>query len=152
MSVRENIAANIIVTLEDMTSPITLKKVTREPFEFDKLSNAQFPAVWIQSGDETREDTTIEGANTKRRGVISYQLVGFVKGKVANHTDEGSIDTARNELIEAIEEALDVDRTRGGNALDTQITDIGTDEGSLDPIGGITVTVRVIYDYTRGVT
>jgi len=144
MSARENIAANIITTLDDMTSPVALRLVTREPFEFERLSNAQYPAVWIQSGDESREDSTIEGASTKRRGVISYQLVGVVKGS--------SIDTDRNELIEAIEEALDSDRTRGGNALDTQITDIGTDEGALAPIGGITMTIQVVYDFTRGVT
>lgn len=144
MSVREDIASNIITVLDAMTTPVELKKITREPFEVDDLSNAQYPAAWIQSGDETREDSTIEGSATKRRGTINYRIVGFVKG--------GTIDTARNQLIEAIEEALDADRTRGGNALDTQITDISTDEGALAPIGGISMNVQIMYDYTRGTT
>jgi hypothetical protein len=45
-------------------------------------------------------------------------------------------------LIETIEEALDVDRTRGGNALDTQIVSIETDEGAIAPVGGVIVTVE----------
>jgi hypothetical protein len=142
MSVREKIASNIIATLDAMTSPVDLKKITREPFEYDRLSNAQFPAAWIQTGDELREDATIGGSDVTRFGSIDYRIVGFVKG--------ATIDTARNQLIEAIENELDTDRTRGGNALDTQVVDVSTDEGQLQPIGGITMTIRIRYEYTRG--
>jgi hypothetical protein len=41
---------------------------------------------------------------------------------------------------------------RGGYALDTQITLVEIDEGSIDPIGGVIITVRVLYQYTRGTT
>jgi hypothetical protein len=34
MSVREQIAANIVTTLQGITSPIAIKYVTREPFDF----------------------------------------------------------------------------------------------------------------------
>ena len=61
-----------------------------------------------------------------------------------------SIDTARNELVESIEEALDADRTRDGNAKDTQVVNVLTDEGAIEPIGGVVVTVEVQYFYTRG--
>jgi len=138
MSVRESIASNLIATLNGIS---TLKKVTRDTFDFEKLSNHQFPAVWVQSGSESREDVTI-GTST-RHGNINYELVGFVKGR--------SIDTARNSLIELIEEQLDIDRTRGGNALDTQVVNVETDEGTLEPIGGIRLTVRVLYEFTRGI-
>ncbi len=137
MSARESIAANIVTVLGDMTSP-ALKKITREPFDYERLSNAQFPAAWLQSGDETRSDAT----TGTREAVISYRIVGFVKGT--------AIDTARNELIEAIEEALEVDRTRGGYASDTQITDVSTDEGVIVPVGGITMVAQVRYFYERG--
>ena len=109
MSTRENVAANIVNVLDSMTSP-TLKKITREPFDYERLSNAQFPAVFVQSADESREDVTIGGS---RESTINYRIVGFVKG--------ASIDTLRNALIEGIENALDVDRTRGGYAKDTQL-------------------------------
>lgn len=141
MSKRESIASNLVSTLQAVTQ---IKKVTREPFDFQKLSNAQFPAVLIQTASESRSDITIGDSNITREGSIDYLIVGYTKGT--------SIDTARNQLVEYIEEALDVDRTRGGHALDTQIVSVETDEGSIDPIGGVLVTVRVLYNFTRGAT
>lgn len=141
MSKRESIASNIVTTLNGVAN---IKYVTREPFDFAKLSNAQFPAVLIQSSSESRDDITIGGADITRDGTIDYILVGYVKGAL--------LDSARNQLIQYIEESLDVDRTRGGNALDTQIVSVETDEGSIDPIGGVLVTVRVLYNFTRGAT
>lgn len=142
MSIRESIAVNIVTALSGATSPLTIKKVTREPFDFQKLSNAQFPAVLIETSSEDREDITQGGSAITRQGEIAYTITGYVKGKV--------LDTARNNLIETIEEALDVDRTRGGYAKDTQVIRVETDEGSIDPIGGVIVTVAVMYTYTRG--
>ncbi len=144
MSVRENIANNIVTTLQAITSPVAVKYVTREPFAFDKLSNAQFPAILVRSAGENREDSSLGGSITQRMATIDYELVCFVKGSV--------IDTARNNIIEAVEEGLDVDRYRGANALDTQITNIEIDQGSIDPIGGVIITVRVLYQYTRATT
>lgn len=142
MSVREKIADNIVDTLKSVLSPVKVKYVTREPFDFEKLSNAQFPAILVRSADEDRSDTTVGGSLTQRMATINYQLICYVKG--------AKIDTARNKLIEAIEEKLDDDRTRGSNALDTQILSIETDEGSIAPIGGVIITLRVLYKYTRG--
>lgn len=144
MSLRESIANNVVTTLTGMTSPVRASYVTREPFDFNKLSNAQFPAILVQTASESREDATIGGSSIKRFGTIDYQITGFVKA--------AAIDTARNNLIEAIEEALDADRTRGGFAKNTQIVSVETDEGAIDPIGGIIVTARVMYDFTRGAT
>ena len=144
MSIRESIAENIITTLQDVIAPVRISYVTREPFQFDKLSNAQYPAVLVRTADENREDSTIGGSIGKRIATINYELVCFVKA--------GIIDQARNNIIETIEEGLDVDRTRGGFAKDTQITQVEIDEGSIDPIGGVILTVRVMYEYTRGTT
>ena len=144
MSVRENIANNIVTTLQAITSPVAVKYVTREPFAFDKLSNAQFPAILVRSAGENREDSSLGGSITQRMATIDYELVCFVKGS--------AIDAARNNIIEAVEEGLDVDRLRGGMALDTQVTGIEIDEGSIDPVGGVIITTRVVYQYTRGAT
>ena len=144
MSVRESIANNLVETLKATIDPVAIKYVTREPFDFDKLSSAQFPAILVRSAGEDREDSSIGGSITQRMATINYEFICYVKGFV--------IDSARNNLIEAIEEALDVDRLRGGYALDTQIINIEIDEGSIDPIGGIIITVRVLYQYTRGTT
>ena len=144
MSVRESVATNIVTTLQAATTPITPKYVTREPFEFSELSNAQFPAILVQTATETREDITIGDDAIRREGIITYDLVGYVKSN--------TIDTARNQLIETIEEALDADRTRDGNALDTQIVSIETDQGAITPVGGVIVTVNVMYNFVRGNT
>ena len=104
MSKRENIASDIINKLDAVTSPIEFKKLTREPFDVEELSDAQFPAIFIQSGDETREVSSIgvTGSGTYT-GTIDFLIVAFGKGTTSN------IDTVRNQLIEVIEETLDAD-------------------------------------------
>ena len=145
MSIREDIAANIITVLDAVTSPIELKKITREPFELEQLADPQFPAIYISTGDEVREDYTLgDTAAGKRSGTIDYVLVGYVKGTETN------LDTKRNQLIEVIEETLDADRTRGGNSLNSQIVEVSSDEGTLYPLGGIRIVVRVFYEFVRG--
>ena len=145
MSKRESIAGDIITKLEPVSSPIELKLIKREPFEPEELSNAQFPAAYVQTGDETREMLSLGDVGTgKRQGTIDFLIVGFVKGTTAN------IDTLRNQLIEVIEETLDADITRNGNALNTQVIEANTDEGVLFPYGGIRIVVRVLYEFVRG--
>jgi len=144
MSIRESVASNIISVLQAARLPVKPKYVTRDPFDFDELSNAQFPAILVQTTSESREDATIGNDQIRREGTITYELIGYVKSK--------TIDSARNALIETIEEALDEDRTRGNFAIDTQITSITTDEGSITPIGGVVVTVNVMYNFIRGNT
>ena len=144
MSKRESIAQNIVTTLKAAKTPVDISYVTREPFEFNELSNAQFPAILVQTTSEVRSDATIGDSSILRESTITYELIGYTKSK--------NIDTARNELIETIEEALDADRTRGGYALDTQVVAVDTDEGAIQPVGGVIVTVEVMYNFTRGAT
>ena len=78
MSVRENIASNIASTISGITSP-SIKKVTRQPFDIDELSDKQYPAVIVQTSEETREDIEMgDGAKT-RQGTIDFVISGFVK-------------------------------------------------------------------------
>ena len=144
MSKREDIASNIVTAISTGTSPITLKKVTREPFNVDELSEQQYPACFVQSGNETRSDQTISFTSALREAVADFVIVGYVKGTPSN------IDTKRNELITTIETRLNSDRTRGGYAKQTQVVEVSTDEGVLFPIGGIRMVVRVMYQYTSG--
>ena len=144
MSVREDIASNIRTAIANISSPITIKKITRQPFNLDELAQSQYPAVIVQSSLETREDIELgDGAKT-RLGSIDFVILGYVQGA------ESNIDTLRNQLITAIETALETDITRGGVAKDTQVTEVETDEGTLFPIGGIRMTVNCVYDYQSG--
>jgi hypothetical protein len=144
MSVRENIASNLLSVISAISSPITIKKATRQPFPIDELSEQQYPAVIIQTSEETRDDSELGSGARTRHGTIDFIISGFVKGAEVN------IDTKRNELITAIETAVESDITRNGNALDTMVISCETDEGSLFPVGGIRMTVRCMYEYQSG--
>ena len=140
MSVRENIATNLLSTISAIASPV-IKKATRQPFILDELSEQQYPAIIVQTSSEVRQDSELGSAAKTRHGTIDFLILGFVKGAETN------LDTARNELITAIETAVETDITRNGNALDTIVVSCETDEGSLFPIGGIRMTIRVMYEY-----
>ena len=143
MSTRENIASNIASTISGISSP-SIKKVTRQPFDLDELSDKQYPAVIIQTSEENREDIEMgDGAKT-RQGTIDFVISGFVKGA------ESNIDTLRNQLISSIESELENDITRSNNALDTEVVSVETDEGTLFPIGGIRMTIRCMYVFQSG--
>jgi len=144
MSKREDIASNIVTAISTGSSPITIKKVTREPFNVDELSEQQYPACFVQSGNEIRSDETISFTSALRQATADFVIVGYVKGTTSN------IDTKRNELITTIETRVNSDRTRGGYAKQTQVVEVSTDEGVLFPIGGIRMVVRVMYQYTSG--
>ena len=144
MSVRENIASNLLTTISGISSPITIKKATRQPFLLDELSEQQYPAVIVQTSEENRDDSELGSGAKTRHGTIDFVVLGFVKGA------ESNIDTLRNQLITAIETELESDITRSGNALDTEVVQVETDEGSLFPVGGIRMTIRCMYEYQAG--
>lgn len=135
-SYRENIAANIQDVLKSVKE---IRYVSRDVFELDELSDAQFPAVLIQSGSELKSDICM---GYSREGTIEYVLTGFVKGKY--------LDKARNKLTDLLETKLYEDVTRNGYALDTNVTEINTDEGVIFPLGAIQMIVRVNYIHPAG--
>jgi len=143
MSVRENIAVNLLSVISSISSP-TIKKATRQPFLLDELSEQQYPAVIVQTSEENRDDSELGSGAKTRHGTIDFVILGFVKGADIN------IDTKRNELITAIETAIENDITRDGNALDSEVIQVETDEGSLFPVGGIRMTIRCMYEYQSG--
>lgn len=135
-SYRENIAKDLQTSIKSI-KPV--KFVTRDVFEPDELSDAQFPAVLIQSGSELKSDIAM---GYERRGTIEYILTGFVKGKY--------LDTARNKLLDQLEEKLYEDVSRGGYAIDTLVTEVNTDEGVIFPLGAIQMVVRIEYIHQKG--
>ena len=135
-SYRENIAKDLAKVLKSIRA---VRFVSRDVFEPDELSDAQFPAVLIQSGSELKSDIAM---GYSRQGTIEYILTGFVKGKY--------LDSARNNLLDDIEEKLYEDTTRGGYAITTLVTEVNTDEGVIFPLGAIQVIVRIEYVHNHG--
>ena len=145
-SLREQISENIEQVLADMLDPQPVL-VTREPFEVEKLAITQFPAVLIQLVNETRQTVTM-GATGRRVGELNYTIRCFVRGT--------ELDSRRNQLMDAIDTALDSDRYRGlaatieGNAvLDSQVTEIIVIPRQ-PPLAEFTINFRVNYNYIRG--
>ena len=64
MSVRENIASNLLSVISAISSP-SIKKATRQPFILDELSEQQYPAVIIQTSEENRDDSEL-GSGAKQ--------------------------------------------------------------------------------------
>lgn len=137
MSLRNDIADNIVEVLKDIADPRPVL-VTREPFDVEKLAITQFPAILVQSGSEER-DTETMGTGGVRRGTILFQLRGFQRGT--------ELDNKRNQLIEAIEEQLDSDRYRGktsGQVQNSMVTSIEVIE-RLAPLAEFVINFEVTY-------
>jgi len=143
MSVREDIASHLVTTVQAVSSP-SIKKVSRQPFPLEELSQQQYPAVLIQTIEETKDDQELGSGAKTRIATLEFGITGYVK------TNEDNIDTARNNLASAIETQLEVDITRNNKALDTEVISIETDAGSLFPYGAVLMTVRVTYEHQSG--
>ena len=145
MSIRETTAKDIVIVLGEIEDPRPIL-VTREPFEPEKLAITQFPAILVTSRGEEKSTITM-GAPTLgiRSGTITYEIRGFVRGN--------ELDAKRNDLIESIEEALDLDRYRNqsGIVLDSQVTNIQVID-RLPPLAEFLITYTVTYKYQRTIS
>lgn len=143
-SLREQVAINIVDTLKEIQEPHVVL-VTREPFDVEKLAITQFPALLVQQTTESRETITMGPTSTGRRmGIIEFEIRGFVRGT--------ELDTRRNELIEAVEEALDSDRYRDLIAQGVTDSQLRTIEivPRMQPLAEFIMTFDVTYNYLRG--
>jgi hypothetical protein len=144
MSARENIANNIQEQLINMTTPAP-GLVSRVFFDVAKIAITQFPAILINTLNETREDVSTD----LRMGTIDYSLRCYVRGS--------EIDTLRNNLVERVEEVMEVSRDRdidldSGNIhnVSTVITGVEIIERE-PPLGEVVINVQVKYTYKKGV-
>ena len=140
MSKREDIASHIVSTILTISSP-SIKKCTRQPFPLEELAESQYPAVLVQTQEETKEDQELGNGAKTRIATLEFLITGYVKGV------ESNIDTARNNLASAIETQLESDITRNNKALDSEVISLETDAGTLFPYGAISMVVRVIYEH-----
>lgn len=142
MSNRNDLADNIVEVLQDIREPRPVL-VTREPFDVEKLAITQFPAILVQTNNETRNTETMASGGF-RQGTIIYNIRGFVRGN--------ELDRKRNELIEAIEEKLDSDRYRGkttSTVQNSQVTNVEVIE-RLAPLAEFVISYEVDYLFVRG--
>ena len=143
MSIRELTAINIVDSLKEIEDPRPVL-VTRDPFDVEKLAITQFPALLVQQTQETRQTVSMGIPGTgHRQGTMQFEIRGFVRGT--------ELDTKRNALIEAVENALDADRYRSQRAegvMDTQVVQIDIVQ-RLQPLAEFIIIVEVRYNYIR---
>lgn len=147
-SIREKIVSNIETALKSITD-VRMGVVKREPMfrdqtEFYNLARPSFPHVVVTAGNESRVDITTGGSSIIREGILSVELICFIKAS------DASIDESVNNLIQAIEEKLDADRTRSNNAKNTQIVEITMGEPMEHPYANFTIKVEIQYVFKRG--
>ena len=121
--------------IEDVILPENLSEQFKHIVKIGELPNMLF------TGSAGTGKTTVAKALCKE---LSLEFI------LINASEEGNIDTLRNQLITAIETAVESDITRSSNALDTMVVSCETDEGSLFPVGGIRMTIRCMYEYQSG--
>ena len=145
MSIRNSIADNIVSVLQNATDP-QFVFVSRAPIDPGQLSNAQFPCVYVETLDESREDDTMgmSSSTTQRQSILNVGVNCYVK------TSSEMMDITRNDVIERVEETLDADRTRGGVAWDTQLTTVEVSNDVEPTIGLVQLNIQVLYKYTTG--
>ena len=146
MSVREDIAKNIVQVLQGITNPAVVL-VSRNPINTTDLSIAQYPALIVRTSEEEKLDETMNGM---RIALINYVIQGYVRAGSSATTSNNNIDTQKNKLIEGIEEALEVDRTRNSKALNSFISTVTVDDGTIYPLGKIDMIFTVQYKYSKG--
>ncbi|CAB4153934.1 hypothetical protein UFOVP641_39 [uncultured Caudovirales phage] len=143
-SLRELVAINLIESLQTIDDPRPVL-ITRDPFDVEKLAITQFPALLVQQTTENRETISMGSSNVGRRqGVMEFEIRGFVRGV--------ELDTRRNELIAAVEDAVDLDRYRAlrtNGVTDTQVRSIEI-ISRLQPLAEFLMTIDVTYNYARG--
>ena len=122
MSIRELISKNIVEVLKDARDPKPTF-VTRETLNVQDLSRAQYPAIFVSTDGEERSPLSLLGNSGSRIATITYNIACFVTGS--------NIDTLRNDIVERVEEALAVDVTRGGIAIDTQVIAINVNNDMI---------------------
>lgn len=141
MSIREHITNNIINTLKNADNP-RFGLVSRDMVVLDKLSRQQFPALYVETSDEERRNITMAGPFAGyREATLSIRIIGWVSG--------AELDRQRNELISNVENTLNIDITRDGYALNTQLIEI-TSDFIQDNYAKTEMIVEVYYKYQQG--
>ena len=142
-SKRKLILDDIVAKLKTIKSP-RLGKVSTKPEDFQRLSRTAYPFVGVEITDETKEDIAREG----RLSTLTIDITVHIDGKKKT-TD---VQTQMSNIIEAIEEKLEADRSRDGNAQLTELVTVGDIQETAYPTIRQTMTVSVQYTYNKGNT
>ena len=140
---RKEILDNIIAKLKEIKTP-KLGKISTKPEDFNRLARTAFPFVGVEIVSEDKEDIAREW----RLATMNVDITVHLDGKAKTE----KVQQQMADIIEAIEEKLETDRTRGGFAQLTELISVGDIQETGYPTIRQTMTVNVQYTYSRGNT
>jgi hypothetical protein len=140
---RKAILDDVVDKLKSITSP-RLGKVSTKPEDFARLARTAFPFVQVEITDESKEDIAREW----RLATMTVNITVHLDGK--SKTEK--VQQQLSDIVEAIEEKLEADRTRGGKAQLTELLEVGDIQETGYPTVSQTMSVGIQYTYTKGNT
>jgi hypothetical protein len=142
-SKRQLILDDVVLKLKSIKSP-RLGKVSQKPEEFSRLARTAFPFILVTVVSETKEDIAMDSRLSTLNVDIKVTLDG--KGKTENG------ESQMTAIIEAIEEKLEADRSRDGNAQLTELLEVGDVSATAHPLISQTLSFGIQYTYLKGNT
>lgn len=142
-SKRKLILEDVVDKIKTITSP-RLGKVSTKPEDFARLARTAFPFVQVEISNETKEDIAREW----RLATLTVDVTVHLEGKSKTE----NVQTQLADIIEAIEEKLEVDRTRGGKAQLTELLEVSDIQETGYPTVAQTMSVGIQYTYNKGNT
>lgn len=139
-SKRELILQDIVDTIKNNTV-VSIPTVRRDPTDLNNMAKTAFPCVFVESSNEVRSDITM--MSSTRQATLEVYMNVWIYGV--------NQDQRRNELIDQLEQIMDEDRTRGGQALNTQLTRVEYRElAEAEPYASMRLVWTFDYVYTQG--
>ena len=142
-SKRKLILEDVVDKIKSITSP-RLGKVSSKPEDFARLARTAFPFVQVEIADESKEDIAREW----RLATMTVNITVHLDGK--SKTEKVQSDLA--DIVEAIEEKLEADRSRNGNAQLTELLEVSDIQETGYPTVSQTLSVGIQYTYLKGNT
>ena len=142
-SKRKLILEDVVDKIKTITSP-RLGKVSTKPEDFARLARTAFPFVQVEISNETKEDIAREW----RLATLTVDVTVHLEGKSKTE----NVQTQLADIIEAIEEKLEADRTRGGKAQLTELLEVSDIQETGYPTVAQTMSVGIQYTYNKGNT
>lgn len=143
LSKRRLIIDDVVAKLKTIKSP-RLGKISTKPEDFSRLARTAFPFVEVIVAGEDKEDIAVG----RRLSTLTVDITVHLDGKSKTEKTEQQLA----DIIEAVEEKLEEDRTRGKNALLTELLSVGEIQASGYPTVSQTMSVGIQYTYTTGNT
>lgn len=116
----------------------TIQSIKRGIEPLDKLPDSSFPALYITTTREDRQNITrIDYQSRMRIAIECY---------VKRSNDVTGLQEDLDDVIEDVTIALEQDRLLGGNvAKNLEIMEVTTDDGDVLPFGAAVIIVEVMF-------